>query len=142
VTLKAQVPLKALKPNHQVHYPARALNRRPRTIRQPELLSWSFLKTGSLRNVITDTEFSQQRNLKSKCGRQCSMIAPEPITLSDIDDYLEDLTAIAQTANLALNLCSRARMAVSAGSQKVAYSQLAQVGSLLAKIYQAGDARE
>ena len=43
------------------------------------------------------------------------MIAPEPITLSDIDDYLEDLTAIAETA-MALNLCSRARMAVSAGS--------------------------
>jgi hypothetical protein len=67
------------------------------------------------------------------------MVAPEPIKLPDIDEYLEDLTAIAEKAKMALNLCLRARMAVSAGAQEVAYAHLARVGTLLAGIYQAGD---
>jgi hypothetical protein len=70
------------------------------------------------------------------------MIAAEPIKLPDIDNYVEDLAAIAEKANKALNLCLRARMAVSAGAQHVAYAHLAQVGTLLAEIYQAGDANE
>jgi hypothetical protein len=48
------------------------------------------------------------------------MIAPEPIKLSDIDEYLEELTAIAETANTALNLCRRARMAI--GRLRIALS--------------------
>jgi hypothetical protein len=45
------------------------------------------------------------------------MTIREPIKLRDIDNYLEDLTAIAQTTSKALTLCLRARMAVSAGAQ-------------------------
>ena len=70
------------------------------------------------------------------------MTTREPIKLRDIDNYLEDLTAIAETMSTALTLCLRARMAVSAGAQNAAYAHVAQVGSLLAKIYQAGDAGE
>lgn len=70
------------------------------------------------------------------------MAAPEPIKLLDIDNYVEDLATIAEKANRALNLCLRARMAVSAGAQQVAYAHLAQVGTLLAEIYQAGDGTE
>jgi hypothetical protein len=70
------------------------------------------------------------------------MIAPEPIKLPEIDEYLEELIAIAETANMALNLCRRARMAVSAGAQEIAYAHLAHVGTLLAEIYQAGDASD
>jgi hypothetical protein len=66
----------------------------------------------------------------------------EPIKLRDIDNYLEDLTEIYQTARMALTLCLRARMAVSAGAQNAAYEHLAQVGTLLAKIYLAGEASE
>jgi hypothetical protein len=43
---------------------------------------------------------------------------------------------------MALNLCRRARMAVSAGAQEIAYAHLAHVGTLLAEIYQAGDASD
>jgi hypothetical protein len=70
------------------------------------------------------------------------MTTREPIKLRDIDNYLEDLTAIAETMSTALTLCLRARMAVSAGAQNAAYAHVAQVGSLLAKIYQAGDVGE
>jgi hypothetical protein len=66
----------------------------------------------------------------------------EPINLRDIDNYLEDLTEIFESARMALILGLRARMAVSAGAQKSAYGHFAQVGTLLAKIYLAGDASE
>jgi hypothetical protein len=66
------------------------------------------------------------------------MIIPEPVTLSDVDEYIEDLRAIADKAKRALSCGLRARMAVSAGAQKVAYSYLAKVGILLMEIYQAG----
>jgi hypothetical protein len=66
----------------------------------------------------------------------------EPITLRDIDNYIEDLTEIFETARIALILGLRARMAVSAGAQKSAYGHLAQVGILLTKIYLACDASE
>jgi len=59
----------------------------------------------------------------------------------DIDNYLADLTEIVESARMALILCLRARMAVSAGAQKAAY-HTSLMGSLLAKIYQAGDASE
>jgi hypothetical protein len=66
------------------------------------------------------------------------MTAPEPITLSEIDEYINDIKAIADRAKKALTCGLRARMAVSAGAQKVAYSYLTKVGALLAEIYQAG----
>ena len=53
------------------------------------------------------------------------MIAPKPIKLPDMDEYVEDLTAIAERAKMALTLCLRARMAVSAGAQEIAYAHLA-----------------
>jgi hypothetical protein len=70
------------------------------------------------------------------------MTISHPITLSEIDEYLEDLTAIVGTSKTALSLGRRARMAVSAGAQEVAYAQLAQVGVLLAQIYQGGGGSE
>src|SRR5262245_10473491 len=70
------------------------------------------------------------------------MTISHPITLSEIDEYLQDLTAIVGTSKTALSLGLRARMAVSAGAQEVAYAQLAQVGALLSEIYQTGDANE
>jgi ribosomal protein L34 len=63
----------------------------------------------------------------------------QPITLSEIDEYLEDLTAIVDTTKRALSLGLRARMAVSAGAQEVAYAHLAQVGAMLSEIYQLGN---
>jgi hypothetical protein len=62
----------------------------------------------------------------------------EPITLSDIDEYIADLTILADRAKSALSCGLRARMAVSAGAQKIAYGYLAKVGTLLTEIYQAG----
>jgi hypothetical protein len=47
----------------------------------------------------------------------CVMTILQPITLSEIDEYLEDLTAIVDTTKRALSLGLRARMAVSAGAQ-------------------------
>ena len=69
------------------------------------------------------------------------MIIRPAIKLPDIDEYVQEVTAIAEKANMALALGLRARMAVSVGAQVIAYTHLAQAGTLLAEIYQAGDAK-